>query len=96
MKAKAWAGFLTCLIVQGFSLCFILSNTSTVYMCFADKKRKMNWQTHFPDKTGKHYLNRVEIGLFCWLITVLMFKAFRPCNSLRFRYTALKGGRKQG
>lgn len=25
-----------------------------------------------------------------------MFKAFRPCNSLKFRYTVLKGRRKQG
>lgn len=33
------------LIVKGFSLCFILSNMSTVYMYFADKKREMNWQT---------------------------------------------------
>ena len=30
---------------QGFSLCFILSNMSTAYMCFADKKRKMNLLT---------------------------------------------------
>lgn len=43
---RARAAFLTgLLMVQGFSLCFILSNVSTVYMCFADKKRKMNWQT---------------------------------------------------
>lgn len=33
------------LIVQGFSLCFMLSNMCTAYMCFADKKRKMNLQT---------------------------------------------------
>lgn len=97
MRAHDWAAFLTgLLIVRGFFLCFILSNTSAVYMCSADKKRKMNWQTLFPDKTGKHCLNKVEIGLLYWLITALMFKAFRPCNSLRFRYTALRGGRKQG
>lgn len=97
MGAEAWAVFLTgLLIVRGFSLCFILSNTSRVYMCFADKKRKMNWQTLFPDKTGRHCLNKVEIGLLYWLITALMFKAFRPCNSLRLWYTVLRGGRKQG
>lgn len=45
----------------------------------------------FPDETGKHCLNKVEIGLLYWLITALMFKAFRPYNSLWFRYTALKG-----
>lgn len=45
-KSRAWVVFLTGpLIVQGFSLCVISSNVSTVYMCFADKKRKMNWQT---------------------------------------------------
>lgn len=38
------------LIVQGFSLCFILSHVSPVYMCFADKRRKMNWQTLFQTR----------------------------------------------
>ena len=50
-ESRAWPVFLTgLLIVQGFSLCFILSHVSTVYMCFADKRRKMNWQTLFQTR----------------------------------------------
>lgn len=45
-RSRAQAVFLTpFLTVRGLSLRFILSNVSTEYMCFADKKRKMNWQT---------------------------------------------------
>lgn len=32
-------------------------------MCFAAKKKKMNWQTLSPDKSEKHYLNKVETEL---------------------------------
>lgn len=45
-ESRDWAVFLICLLtVRGFSLCSILSNVNTANVCFADKKRKMNWQT---------------------------------------------------
>lgn len=45
-ESRSWAVFLICLLtVRGFSQCLVLSNVSKAYMCFADKKRKMNWQT---------------------------------------------------
>lgn len=32
-------------------------------MYFADKKKKKNCQTLSPDKSEKHYLNKVEIAM---------------------------------
>lgn len=64
-ESRAWTVFLTrLLVVQGFSLCFILSNGSTAYMYFADKKRKMNWQTLSPKRQESTLWTKWKLDCF--------------------------------